>query len=96
PATFEVNDGLGTAPNTTRYFTGYSISLPTSDIILVNDEGKTMRVSNFTSTPSNSGYGTFTNGIGVLTVGATLYVNASQGIGKYVSTSPFPVTVNFY
>ena len=95
-ATFEVNDGLGTSPNITRYFTGYSISLPTSDIILKNDVGKTMRVSNFTSSPSSTGYGTFSNGIGVLSVGATLYVNASQGIGKYISISPFPVTVNFY
>ncbi len=95
-AAFEVNDGLGNAISTQRYFTGYSISLPTSDITLVNEEGKTMRVSNFTSNPSSTGYGTFTNGIGTLTVGATLYVNASQGIGKYTSVSPFPVTVNFY
>ena len=95
-AAFEVTDGLGSAISTPRYFTGYSISLPTSDIMLVNEEGKTMRVSNFTSTPSSTGYGTFTNGLGILTVGATLYVNASQGIGKYISTSPFPVTVNFY
>jgi hypothetical protein len=94
-AAFEINDGLG-AEATTRFFTGYSISLPTSDITLVSDDGKTMRVSNFTSIPSSSGYGSFTNGKGVLTVGATLYVNASQGVGKYVSTSPFPVTVNFY
>jgi hypothetical protein len=95
-AAFEVNDGLGNSPTTTRYFTGYSISLPTSDITLVNEEGKTMRVSNFTSNPSSSGYGTFTNGLAMLTVGATLYVSASQGIGKYMSTTPFPVTVNFY
>jgi hypothetical protein len=94
-ATFEVNDGLG-AESTIRFFTGYSISLPTSDITLVSEDGQTMRVSNFTSIPSSTGYSTFTNGKGVLTVGATLYVNASQGIGKYVSTSPFPVTVNFY
>jgi len=70
--------------------------LPTTDITLVNEEGKTMRVSDFTSTPSATGFGTFTNGTGSLTVGATLYVSASQGIGKYTSTSPFPVTVNFY
>ena len=27
-ASFEVNDGLGSTPTATRYFTGYSISLP--------------------------------------------------------------------
>ncbi len=95
-AAFEVNDGLGSSPTTQRYFSGYSITLPTTDITLVNEEGKTMRVSDFTSTPSATGFGTFTNGTGSLTVGATLYVSASQGIGKYTSTSPFPVTVNFY
>jgi len=95
-ATFEVNDGMGTDPSSFHYFKGYSITLPANDIILQNDVGKTMRVSNFTSSPSSTGYGTFSNGIGVLAVGATLYVNASQGIGKYISTTPFPVTVNFY
>jgi len=93
-ATFEVNDGLDglTGKNNSS---AYSITLPTSDITLVSNEGNTMRVSNFTSSPSSSGNGTMTNGKGVLTVGATLHVNASQGIGKYVSATPFPVTVNF-
>jgi hypothetical protein len=95
-ATFEVNDGLGNDASVPRYFTGFSISLPSSDILLSNEEGKTMRVSNFTSTPSSSGFGTFTNGKATITVGATLFVNADQAIGKYTSTSPFPVTVNFY
>jgi hypothetical protein len=93
-AIFEVNNGLDeiTGKNSTS---SYSITLPTSDITLVSNEGYTMRVSNFTSYPSSSGDGTMANGKGVLTVGATLYVNASQGIGKYVSATPFPVTVNF-
>jgi hypothetical protein len=95
-ATFEVNDGLGNDASAPRYFTGFSISLPTSEILLVNEEGNTMRVSNFTSTPSSSGVGAFTNGKAIITVGATLHVNADQVIGKYTSTSPFPVTVNFY
>jgi len=63
---------------------------------MFNGLGKTMRVSNFTSSPSASGYGTITNGKGILTVGATLYVNAMQDVGNYVSSSPFPVTVNYY
>lgn len=94
-AKFEVNDGLSGAA-TQRFYTGFTVSLPTTDITLVNEEGKTMRVGNFTSNPSTTGYGAFTNGTGLLTVGATLFVNESQGLGKYVSTSPFPVTVNFH
>jgi hypothetical protein len=93
-ATFEVNAGLDDL-NGKNNSSAYSITLPTSDITLVSNEGYTMRVSNFTSSPSSSGYGTLTNGKGVLTVGATLHVNASQGIGKYISSAPFPVTVNF-
>lgn len=93
-AIFEVNDGTGTGASQ-RNFTSYSITLPTSDITLLSESGSTMRVSNFTSSPSSSGVGTFTNGKGVLTVGATLYVNSSQGIGRYMSTVAFPVTVNF-
>lgn len=93
-AIFEVNDGMD-GFNGKSNSSAYSITLPTSDITLVSNEGFTMRVSNFTSSPSSSGYGTLTNGKGLLTVGATLYVNASQGIGKYVSSAPFPVTVNF-
>ena len=95
-AEFVVNDGLGSSVSATRYFAGYTISLPNTDVILVNESGKTMRVSNFTSFPSASGQGTFINGSGKLTVGATLHVSEDQGIGKYVSSSPFPVTVNFY
>ena len=93
-ATFEVNDGHDGLTGINNY-SAYSITLPSSDITLVSNEGYTMRVSNFTSSPSSSGNGTLTNGRGILTVGATLYVNASQGIGKYVSAAPFPVTVNF-
>lgn len=94
-AVFEVNDGLGNAGTSQRNFTSYSITLPTSDITLLSESGSTMRVSNFTSSPSSSGVGTFINGKGVLTVGATLFVSASQGTGKYISSVAFPVTVNF-
>jgi len=94
-AVFEVNDGTPEG-STQHFYAGYSITLPTVDVTLVSQEGATMRVGNFTSSPSASGAGTFTNGKGVLAVGATLYVNANQAIGKYASTAPFPVTVNFY
>lgn len=94
-AKFEVSDNMGNNPNTVRMFTEYSITLPTSDVMLVNEEGKTMRVGNFTSSPSSAQKGTFVNGIGILSVGATLFVEEDQGLGSYASSSPFPVTVNF-
>lgn len=94
-ASFEVNDGLNGGNPQTGDYTGYSISLPTSDITLTSQEGFTMRVSNFTSSLSSEGYSNYSNGKGLLTVGATLFVNESQEIGKYMSSTPFPVTVNF-
>jgi hypothetical protein len=55
-----------------------------------------MRVSNFTSNPTATENGTLVNGLGQLSVGATLYVeSADQAIGQYTSAAPFPVTVNF-
>lgn len=93
-AVFEVNDGTPEG-STQHFYSGYSITLPTSEFTLVSEEGATMRVGNFTSSPSASGAGSFVNGKGILAVGATLYVNQNQAIGKYASTSPFPVTVNF-
>ena len=94
-ATFEVSDNMGNNPNTVRMFTEYSITLPSSDVMLVNEAGKTMRVGNFTSNPSSTQKGTFVNGISLLSIGATLYVEEDQGLGSYTSSSPFPVTVNF-
>ncbi|MCK9410880.1 MAG: DUF4402 domain-containing protein [Prolixibacteraceae bacterium] len=94
-ATFEVSDNMGNNPSTIRMFTEYTITLPTNDVVLVNEEGKTMRVGNFTSNPASSQKGTLVNGIGQLSVGATLFVEADQGLGQYASTAPFPVTVNF-
>lgn len=95
-ASFEVTDGIGNGASAQRVTNNYSVSLPTTDVTLVSEEGKTMRVSNFTSNFTKSGMGTFTNGTGLLSVGATLYVNDSQEIGKYQSAVPFPVTVNFH
>ncbi len=95
-AVFEVNDGTENSPDAQHLFTGYTITLPSQDVTMLGESGKTMRVSNFTSSPSSTGRGNFTNGKGVLKVGATLYIEPFQGIGKYVSVAPFPVTVNFY
>lgn len=95
-ASFEVTDGTANLPGTAHVYTGYSITLPSQDITMINGQGKTMRVSNFTSSPSASGYGSITNGKSTLNVGATLYVNAMQELGQYISASPFPVTVNYY
>lgn len=95
-ATFVVNDGLANNPSIRRYFKGYSITLPATDVMLVNSSGNTMKVSDFTSNTSTMGFNGFLNGTGYLSIGATLHVSAMQGLGKYVSSTPFPVTVNFY
>jgi hypothetical protein len=96
-ATFEVTDNLGNNPNTIRMYTEYTITLPSTDVILTSTSGtSTMRVSNFTSNPTATENGTLVNGLGQLSVGATLYVeSADQAIGQYTSAAPFPVTVNF-
>jgi len=94
-ATFEVSDNMGNDPGAVRMFTEYSITLPSSDVVLVNEEGKTMRVGNFTSNPSTSSRGSLVNGVGIISIGATLFVESDQGLGNYASTTPFPVTVNF-
>jgi len=95
-ASFMVNDGLANNPTIRRYFKGYSITLPSQAVTLSNGRGSTMSVSNFTSNSSALGYNGFITGTGYLNIGATLYVNAAQSLGQYSSTSPFPVTVNFY
>ena len=95
-ASFMVNDGLANNPTIRRYFKGYSITLPSQTVTLSNGRGSTMSVGNFTSNSSALGYNGFITGTGYLNIGATLYVNASQSLGQYSSTSPFPVTVNFY
>ena len=95
-AIFEINDGLGNTSVTRKYFKGFSITLPSNDVTLSNGTGGIMRVSNFTSNTSPNGFINSPNGTGMLSIGATLYVNAFQNLGQYVSTAPFPVTVNFY
>jgi hypothetical protein len=93
-ASFEISDGLSNSRGIRRFYSGYSITLPSNEVVLVNESGKTMRVSNFTFYSSN--YTDFINGTGVLSIGATLFVNADQGLGNYASSAPGPVTVNFY
>ncbi len=95
-ATFQVSDNQGNSATSVHYVTGYTISLPTGEVILTNESGQTMRVGNFTSIPSASAFGAFTNGESTLSVGATLYVNEQQGLGQYASVTSFPVTVNYY
>jgi hypothetical protein len=95
-ALFEITDGLVNSSETKRMFSGFSITLPSNDVILANSQGQTMRVSNFTSNTLASGTGRFKNEQGILSIGATLYVTSNQGLGSYASTTPFPVTVNFY
>ncbi|MCX6249490.1 MAG: DUF4402 domain-containing protein [Bacteroidetes bacterium] len=77
------------APNYT-----YSISLPTSNIVVYNGPNNTMQVNAFTSTPTPTGT---LDGFGnqTLNVGATLNVAGSQNAGTYVTTTPFTVTVNY-
>ena len=95
-ATFEINDGIGDALTTQRFAAGYTITLPTQDVTLVNESGKTMRVGNFTcSIGTYANTRDFVNGKGLINVGATLYVSAQQGTGAYIAATPFPVTVNF-
>jgi hypothetical protein len=84
PATFDVTgDGSLT----------YAITLPASVLLTQVSGTETMTADNFTSMPS--GTGALLAGLQVLTVGATLNVNANQAPGTYVSGTPFTVTVNY-
>jgi len=95
-ATFQVSDNNKGLSGAAHYYTGFTITLPTGEVILGNESGQTMRVADFTSIPSASSFGTFSNGEGTISVGATLYVTEQQGIGQYASKTSFPVTVNYY
>jgi len=95
-ALFEITDGLANNFGSNRLISGFSITLPKNDVILSNSSGQTMRVSNFTSNTVTAGSGRLKNREGLLSIGATLYVTSNQGLGSYVSSAPFPVTVNFY
>jgi len=70
----------------------YSITLPTSAIVLSSGSG-TMTVENFVSTPSSTG--TLSGGNQEIKVGATLNVGAAQSAGHYTNESSLYVTVNY-
>ena len=72
---------------------GFSITLPTSTVVVKNGSN-TMNIDTFTSslgalsTLSGSGAADFY-------VGATLYVTGGQAEGAYTTETPFTVTVNY-
>ena len=70
----------------------YAITLPGTQTL--TSGGNTMTVDNFSSNPSSTGTLSGT-GSEVLTVGATLNVNANQSSGVYTNATGVPVTVNY-
>jgi hypothetical protein len=75
----------------------YSITLPTTDIILTRVSGsEVMEVNAFTSTPSGTGQLDHLTGTQDIYVGATLNVTAGEVPGHYVTdANGFTVTVNY-
>ena len=71
----------------------YAITLPPTSIIIDDNNGHSMIVDNWISTPSVTGQ--LVGGIQDIYVGATLYVSGSQPSGVYFSDAPFSVTVNY-
>lgn len=73
----------------------YVLTLP-SYAVLSDVLGNTMLISSFTSVPAN--YGTLTSGYQLISIGATLNINAGQHPGEYRTrdNSGFLVTVNYY
>lgn len=69
----------------------YTISLPTTDVIITNATSDQMEVNAFTSDPTPTG--SIAAGTSTLYVGATLNVDANQASGAYTGT--FSVTVNY-
>ena len=74
----------------------YSIVLPPEAILVntVGSGGATMLLDTFTSDPAPTGV-LNSGGIQSLNVGATVHVSANQVKGVYVSSPPFPITVNY-
>ena len=70
----------------------YSITLPNAPTTLKSG-GNTMTCDQWTSSPRPDGI--LTTGTQTITVGATLNVTANQATGVYISTAPFPITVNY-
>jgi len=72
----------------------YTITLPTADYTITRVSGsETMLISNFTSTPTETG--TLISGTQTILVGATLTIGTAQPIGEYTNESGFNITVNY-
>jgi len=84
-ASFDIT-GLGSAT--------YSITLPAGATTIDDGASHTMTVDNWTSNPTPTGT-LSAGGAQTVTVGATLYVGASQFPAVYTSATPFDVTVNY-
>ncbi len=69
----------------------YAITLPAGPTTIDDNNGHTMSVGTWTSTPTPTGE--LTGGTETLYIGATLTVGASQAAGAYLSDTPFQVTV---
>lgn len=94
--TLPANAGTVTAAAFTVYATSaytFTITLPSSALIIDDNNGNTMTVSAFTSNPTPTG--TLSGGSITLSIGATLNVGGSQSAGTYTSDTPFDVTVNY-
>ena len=71
----------------------YAVTLPSTPIVIMRKGSlQTMSVGSFTIAASQHIRNT---GSLRLAIGATLYVNTVQLAGHYISTIPFPVTVNY-
>lgn len=72
----------------------YTITLPSTDVVLDDGLLHTMTVNTFTCDPLVA-EGALTDGVQVIHVGATLNIGAGQVPGTYSSDTPFNVTVNY-
>ncbi|WP_276133480.1 DUF4402 domain-containing protein [Polluticoccus soli] len=72
----------------------YSITLPSTPVVLDDNNGHNMNVTTFVSNPSPTGT-LDANGEQTITVGATLNVTGGQAPGTYDSDQDFQVIVNY-
>jgi hypothetical protein len=74
----------------------YAITLPSTDYIITRAAGSFMEVNTFTSNPAAAGLlSAGATGTQVLTVGATLNVDAAEVAGVYTNATGFDVIVNY-
>lgn len=89
----------GTVTSATFDVTGaanytYSITLPSSPVVLDDNNGHNMNVTTFVSNPTPTGT-LDANGEETISVGATLTVTGGQAPGTYESDQDFAVIVNY-